>query len=180
MVALVLCPGYHPPAFTAAFAQGLGLEPQGWLASPAPQLPPYSGAALCEFLRDRLGPPPQAPPLFLIAFSAGVVGAMTGRWLWQRQGGRVVALAALDGWGVPDLGLGPLHRLSHDWLTHWSSALLGPGGVSFWAAPAVAHADLWRSPQTVTGWCQERPGWRSPTTAAAFLRDRVTQYGGRF
>ncbi len=179
MTALVLCPGYHPAALTAAAIAGLGLHSPAPLVFPAPAQPPYSGPALCDFLRDRLAPPAAAPPVIFVGFSAGVVGAVAASWLWSQQGGRVAAAIALDGWGVPDLTLGtiPLHRLSHDAFTHWSSALLGAGGESFWAEPAVEHLALWRSPQTVSGWWQVRPGWRSRCTAAEFLLHLLHRYG---
>ncbi|NJO19264.1 MAG: hypothetical protein HC838_03205, partial [Spirulinaceae cyanobacterium RM2_2_10] len=101
-----------------------------------------------------------------------------GSQLWQQRGGRVAALIAVDGWGVPDLGATPLYRLSHDHFTHWSSALLGAGAAGFWAEPAVEHLQLWRSPQTISGWCEWRPGWRSRSTAADFLRQLLDQYRG--
>jgi len=176
MSALVLCPGYHPPHLTEAFARGLGLAPESVLTVPTSELPPYSGPGLCQWLRDRLSPPRDAPPLLLIAFSAGAVGAATASWLWQQQGGRVAASIALDAWGVPNLSSVPFHRLSCNFFTHWSSALLGPGGESFWAEPAVPHLDLWRSPQTACGWWQPRPGWRSRSTAAAFLHHLLARY----
>ncbi|NJK53546.1 MAG: hypothetical protein HC936_13370 [Leptolyngbyaceae cyanobacterium SU_3_3] len=63
----------------------------------------------------------------------------------------------MDGWGVPLGGDFPIYRVSHDRFTHWSSAWWVAGLDSFYADPAVAHLDLWRSPQTVQG------RWVSPT-----------------
>ncbi|NJK99545.1 MAG: hypothetical protein HC910_02895 [Spirulinaceae cyanobacterium SM2_1_0] len=178
MVALVLCSGYHPAAFTGEFVRGLGLAPQRLMIFPTEEQSPHSGSALYDCLCDRLALPAQAPPLLFIAFSAGVVAAVAGSQLWQQRGGRVAALIAVDGWGVPDLGATPLYRLSHDHFTHWSSALLGAGAAGFWAEPAVEHLQLWRSPQTISGWCEWRPGWRSRSTAADFLRQLLDQYRG--
>jgi hypothetical protein len=123
--------------------------------------------------------------LVFLSFSAGVVGAIGAARTWQRLGGDVKAFIAVDGWGVPLRDEFPLYRVSHDLWTHWSSALLGNGEVSFYADPAVAHLDLWRSPQTTRGW-QLWDEVRSPsrssctaqrrTTAAAFLLDLLDRH----
>lgn len=92
------------------------------------------------------------PKLIIISFSAGVVGAISAAWGWQLMGGKIEALIAFDGWGVPLVGNFPIYRISHDYFTHWSSSLLGKGDKSFYADPPVNHLDLWRSPQQVIGW----------------------------
>lgn len=130
------------------------------------------------------------PALVFVAFSAGVVGAIAAARLWQAQGGSVKALIALDGWGVPLYGKFPIHRLSHDYFTHWSSALLGSGCDNFYADPAVEHLDLWRSPQQTQGWQERSPIQLTgkaglsdrktsliPTTATQFLRSLLNHYG---
>ncbi|WP_421656938.1 hypothetical protein [Leptothermofonsia sp. ETS-13] len=106
-----------------------------------------------------------------IGFSAGVAGAIGAAWGWQWWGGKVKALIALDGWGVPLVGNFPIHRVSHDYFTHWSSALLGAGEDSFYAEPGVEHLDLWRSPHTASGWHLTAGSSHSPirTTAARFI-----------
>jgi hypothetical protein len=118
--------------------------------------------------------------LVFIGFSAGVVGAIAAAQLWQSQGNRVKALIALDGWGVPLYGSFPIHRLSHDQFTHWSSAWLGAGEDGFYADPPVDHLTLWRSPQQVRGWQtpQDKTS-QSPvqTTAAQFLVQLLHRYG---
>ncbi|MBD2337244.1 hypothetical protein H6G64_09600 [Calothrix sp. FACHB-156] len=97
-------------------------------------------------LKDRL-----QSPVFFISFSAGVVGAIMAAHWWQLLGGQVKAFIAVDGWGVPLWGDFPIHRMSHDYFTHWSSSLLGSGQSNFYAEPAVDHLSIWRSPQTVQG-----------------------------
>gem|GEM_PF-2106479 len=109
-------------------------------------------------------------PIGLIGFSAGVVAALGAAKIWQRQGGRVRAVFAWDGWGVPlPAGLS-VYRFSHDRWTHDSSNWLGSGREQFWADPGLPHLDFWRSPDRATGWwcAPDRPPCR--TTAAAMLQ----------
>jgi hypothetical protein len=150
---IVVCAGMHGAELTEGFLKGMqwdGERSSVWVRPP--EMPPYSPQHLLAFLGDR-----GREPLFLIAFSAGVVGAIGAARLWQKQGGSISGLIALDGWGVPIGGEFPIYRVSHDRFTHWSSGWLGAGLDSFYADPAVAHLDLWRSPQTVYG------QWTSPT-----------------
>lgn len=114
-------------------------------------------------------------PLLFISFSAGVVGAIAAAQMWQGLGGQVRAFLALDGWGVPLSGSFPIHRLSHDAFTHWSSAWLGGGSESFYADPAVSHLDLWRTPQTARGWRIQNTG-KTATTAAEFIGWLLRRY----
>lgn len=141
---------------------------------PAAQRPPFSAAGVRQFLLERVAP---MEPLVLIAFSAGVVGAIGAAQHWHYQGHTVSAFIALDGWGVPLSAPFPVYRLSHDGLTHWSSASLGSNTLNFYAEPAVAHLTLWRSPQQVIGWQIHRFGWgqtkRQQMTAAQFIQTRV-------
>jgi hypothetical protein len=96
-------------------------------------------------------------------------------------GGTVKAFLAFDGWGVPLYGNFPIHRISHDYFTHWSSALLGGGEDSFYAEPAVEHLDLWRKPNVCKGWWvhpatdgkRER---RTHTTASKFVNQLLQRY----
>lgn len=85
------------------------------------------------------------------------------------------ALIAVDGWGVPLSGNFPIHRLSHDYFTHWSSALLGSGDDSFYSDPAVEHLAIWRSPHTCQGWWVQG-GKRTFTTAAQFINELGQRY----
>ncbi|GAB4136888.1 MAG: hypothetical protein Fur0046_10670 [Cyanobacteria bacterium J069] len=171
---IVVCPGMHPPHLTEAFLQAMTLDqPWHWAGVevcvvPGDRLPVYSPLHVLNFLQQRLGAPWAAPPVLFIGFSAGVVGAIAAAHLWQGLGGKVAALIALDGWGVPLGGDFPIHRLSHDYFTDWSSALLDAPAVRqtgdrFYAAPPVEHWELWRSPQTAMGW------WHSAARASVFV-----------
>lgn len=140
----------------------------------------FSPFLILEFLQQQIETPRQSDLIFL-AFSAGVVGAMGAAQAWHYHRGQSVrALIAVDGWGVPLAGEFPIYRLSHDYYTHWSSALLGAGRSRFYADPAVSHHSLWRSPTQVTGW-QIEPASKSaqakfPTTAATFLTTLLQQH----
>ncbi len=173
---IVLCPGFHPPQLTQNFIQAVGLSSQSPLVFPAEREPAYSPVHLLRFLHQSL--PAQSSPVTFIAFSAGVVGAIATARLWQRQGGEVAAFFALDGWGVPLAGDFPIHRLSHDRFTHWSSTFGSIDQDSFYADPGVGHLDLWSTPQIAQGWwvCADRQ--RSPyrTTAASFMTDLLGYY----
>lgn len=185
---LVICPGIHNPSLTEEFLAGLqshrtsdfskdnsGLdlkESVNLLIFPAADVPPYSAIQVFEFLQQHCD---LDKPLVIIGFSAGVVGSMGAAWLWQHQGGQVQALLALDGWGVPQLGNFPIHRLSHDYFTHWSSRLLGSGADSFYADPGVDHLDLWRSPQQIQGWWEGRDG-RDRATALEAINRLLKRY----
>lgn len=188
-MSVVICPGVHDRQLTQQFIQGMwesGEQPlpaESLLMFPAERYPAYSGWHVLQFLHEqhsRHDPDLRAStPLVLIGFSAGVVGAMSAALVWQRLGGTVKAIAAIDGWGVPLVASFPVHRLSHDSFTHWSSALLGTGEDSFYADPGVAHLEFWRSPHTTYGW------WLSPNTstppialsAASFLTALLRRYG---
>lgn len=182
---IVICPGVHPPELTEAFVRTLPALPAPPLIFPADQ-PVYSSGHILAFVWQHLNRSSQnwspqiikTTPLLWIGFSAGVVGAVGAAHLWQKLGGQVAALIACDGWGVPLIGSFPMHRLSHDAFTHWSSAILGAGETSFYAEPAVAHLDLWRFPDQARGWAV-RPSGNTHTTAADFLADLIQQYGCR-
>ncbi|HIK55985.1 MAG TPA: hypothetical protein IGS37_12580 [Synechococcales cyanobacterium M55_K2018_004] len=174
---IVICPGVHPPELTGCFLAGVGDRLSSALVFPAHKAPPYSGLHLLHFLETSLHRSGDRPSLTLIAFSAGVVGAIVAAHLWQWQGGTITALIALDGWGVPLYCSFPIHRVSHDAFTHWSSTLLGAGQDGFYADPPCEHLALWRSPQTLRGWrvsAQSSPP--SATTLACFLQELLDQY----
>jgi hypothetical protein len=156
---------------------------------------PANPLGIFEQLTEILGHPKQIPhasPITALGFSAGVVGLAGALTLWQQQGGKIATCFALDGWGMPLVGL-PICRLSHDYFTHWSSLPLGAGDVNFYAEPAVDHLSLWASPEEVIGWqvngwekgafqnghtSSKQPGKKSgnqPITAADFVRQFVTQ-----
>jgi hypothetical protein len=141
------------------------------LIFPTRDYPPYEGLAVYQFLVKY-----KEEPMLFIGFSAGVVGAIVGANLFQSQGGKVKALIAFDGWGVPLGGNFPIYRFSHDFFTHWSSAILGSPQGGFYADPPVAHLDLWRSPTTTLGWWSESVGCRISGYASEFLLTLLTKY----
>ncbi|HEY9697174.1 MAG TPA: hypothetical protein V6D10_07930 [Trichocoleus sp.] len=201
---IVICPGVHPPELTQSFLQGLGRSTAEDWVFPADRYPAYSKLHILAFVLRRLSAlnSPEGrtrslgqmqqqiseTPLLWVGFSAGVVGAIGAAHLWQLLGGRVMALIALDGWGVPLWGDFPIYRVSHDAFTDWSSALLGGTADRFYAEPPISHLDLWRSPQLVRGhWVQlmqdKQPDHSDfvnrvvvPRTAADFINTRLSQY----
>jgi hypothetical protein len=174
----LLCPGYHAPALTDEFINGLasaGLPLSAWdyRVFPAHREPPYSPWHVENFLRSQFPKPPAR--LVFIGFSAGVVGAIATARQWHRSGHPVTALMAMDGWGMPLGGDFPIHRISHDYLTHWTSSLLGTGVSNFYADPPVTHLALWRVPQQVRGHVTDTD--QLQTTLAHFLVELLTGYG---
>ncbi|MEM9537986.1 MAG: hypothetical protein AAGA60_00580 [Cyanobacteria bacterium P01_E01_bin.42] len=168
---IFICPGMHSPELTDSFIENLGLSRDRLLILP-PHIPPYSGIEILDFLNCNCD---RTASLLCIAFSAGVVGTIFAASVWQGQGGTVSALIALDGWGVPLVGDFTIYRLSHDYFTHWSSALLGAGEESFYADPGVEHLELWRSPRTIRGWRNARHD-KIRCSAAEFLWDLLQRY----
>lgn len=174
-MSIVICPGIHSPELTSRFLAGLeseGYQPRELHIFPAQDYLAVSAFHILQFLSEGRRVPLHTPLIF-ISFSAGVVGAIGAAWGWQLLGGQIKAFIALDGWGVPLSGNFPIHRLSHDEFTHWSSSLLGSGGDSFYAEPPVSHLDLWRSPQIVQGVCTSTV---TRMSAARFLVRLLTRY----
>lgn len=182
-MAVILCPGIHDPAFTADFwdaVQRVASPKNSAFELPKPYIVPnaqylgFSAIHTVQFLHQTVLPP---EPLVLIGFSAGVVGMVGAAWAWQQWGGVVDALVALDGWGVPLYGSFPIHRLSHDRFTHWSSAGFGMGQEPFYADPGVPHLDLWRLPDQAWGWWDQGQSsqW---TNAAAVIAQLLARYEG--
>ncbi|HEY9851875.1 MAG TPA: hypothetical protein V6D28_20550 [Leptolyngbyaceae cyanobacterium] len=184
---ILICPGIHDRDLTDSFLAQLKyqassndlneLRSESIVVFPADEFPAYSAFHIWRFL-EEVGIHPvdrekSAVPLVLICFSAGVVGGIGVAWMWQTLGGKVKALIALDGWGVPLIGNFPIHRISHDYFTHWSSGLLGTGEDNFYADPPVPHLELWRDPTNTPGcWINSEFGTcdrRFPLTAAQFL-----------
>jgi hypothetical protein len=194
-MSVIICPGVHSPELTQEFLEGIGklLNLKQVYVFPTRQFPAYSALDILKFLSVQSSAQVQLQhctlhPLVFIGFSAGVVGAIGAAQILQSLGGHVKAVIAFDGWGVPLLGNFPIHRVSHDRFTDWSSTLWGRNDSSFYADPATAHLDLWRSPQTVQGWTNEAmdlaptarlTGYRQKqysTTAAQFLKHLLIQY----
>ena len=145
---VIICPGIHPPELTDSFVASLSID-DNLLVFPANQYPAYSSWHIYHWLQQQKL---VSQELLFITFSAGVVGGMGAAISLQLRGFKIVAFIAIDGWGVPLLPMFPLYRLSHDYFTHWSSAILGRGNESFYAEPSKSHLELWRSPETCQGW----------------------------
>jgi hypothetical protein len=180
-MSIVICPGIHSPELTESFIdslinqQNLELE-KNWLIFPATNNTAYSPIAIFQWLAEREPIPKQAPSMIFIAFSAGVVGTIGAALNWEMRGGKIKAFLAIDGWGVPLIANFPIHRLSHDYFTYWSSALLGTGLDSFYCDPPVEHLDLWRSPDTSLGWWVKHPGCQIRCSARDFILTFLEQY----
>lgn len=184
-MSIIICPGIHEPELTQSFISAL-LEKSGdntnnhqIMVFPEQGVLALSAPHILHFLSERLKNQRDSPVIF-ISFSAGVVGAIIAAWNWHILGGQVKAFIAIDGWGVPLWGDFPIHRLSHDYFTHWSSLLLGSGHTNFYAEPAVDHLSMWRSPQTVQGWWVDSyvqvPPQQMRLTAAEFLHLLIKRY----
>ena len=151
---VIICPGIHDSALTDSFLASLSLE-HNLLVFPANQYPAYSSCHITHWLQQQTL---VSQDLLFITFSAGVVGGIGAAIALQLLGYKIAAFIAIDGWGVPLLPLFPLYRLSHDYFTHWSSAILGGGNESFYADPAISHLEFWRSPETCLGWRIRKDG----------------------
>lgn len=187
-----MVPGIHSVTFTHEFIRSVQpLLDKAWV-TPSQVVPVYSPQHVLAFLDmqcehigldgSTLGHGSQA--ILFIGFSAGVVGSIGAARQWQTQGGQVTALIAVDGWGVPLYGDFPIHRVSHDVWTHWSSLHWGPAYDNFYAEPAVAHLELWRSPHTAsgirTGTQQHNVSFsddQKGKTAGAFVQSLLNFYG---
>ena len=183
---VIICPGIHEHSLTKSFIKSL-LEANSCnslnqssvniLEFPYNNLSTLSGFHICQFLRESLADKLKSPCVF-ISFSAGVVGAITAASLWQNTVGNVKAFIAIDGWMVPKIGNFPIHRMSHDYFTHWSSCLLGSSHNNFYALPTVDHLELWRSPSTVEGYLVDSPSEELPLSLSAseFIQILLKRY----
>ena len=185
---ILICPGIHDPQLTQNFLDALQREGKGNLSNnwtdevlifPTQDYPAYSAVSILEFLQHHFGS--VETPIIFISFSAGVAGGIGAAWGWQSLGGKVKAFIAFDGWGVPLYGDYPIHRISHDYFTHWSSALLGSGEDSFYADRAIAHLELWGKPDICQGWWVHStaggmPEQRTFTTVARFVSELLRCY----
>ncbi|MBS3030243.1 MAG: hypothetical protein HCA25_25260 [Dolichospermum sp. DET50] len=192
---IIICPGIHEPALTESFIQAC-LHQSGESVSNVKQVDilifPGQGYLtlstfhILHFLCDSFGAPSYRlsnklkSPVMFICFSAGVIGGIGAATAWQLLGGHVQAFIAIDGWGVPLVGNFPIHRLSHDHFTHWTSAYLGMGENNFYAEPAVDHLAMWQSPQSVQGqWVNPSFGFSPPKnylSASEFLNLILERY----
>jgi hypothetical protein len=176
-VTLMICPGIHDPVLSDRFCQALHHQfnqssppapldhRHAWAVLPTQQYAPFNGFAVGSYWQEVADP---QQPLLVVAFSAGGVGAIAAAQLWQSQGGAIAAFVAVDGWGVPQIGPFPFYRVSHDYFTHWSSALLGTGQEAFYADPPVEHLALWHYPE------QARGVWTVGPDSSGAVPKRVT------
>lgn len=176
---VVICQGFHDGALTERLVRSLPVFTQPYIVDTT-TVSPFK---VHQWLERTFGNRDAAAqlPLVGIGFSAGVVGLAGALGLWKHQGGKVARLIAVDGWGVPVVGL-PVVRLSHDRFTHLSTLpldavgeLLGDASkVNFYADPSVDHLDLWGDPEAANGW--EVARWQLgekvgvPMSGADFLR----------
>lgn len=185
---IVICPGIHAAEITEDFMAvclhtktdfASHLTSVDILVFPGEGILPVSAWHILQFLSDRLKNKLELPIVF-VSFSAGVVGGIGAALGWQLLGGKVKAFIAIDGWGIPLWGNFPYHRLSHDYFTHWSSAILGSGKDNFYAEPAVEHLSMWRSPEAVQGFWVDSVANNStsPTrlSAVEFLHLLLSRY----
>ena len=165
---VIICPGIHPTELTDRFVLALQLRiQQECLVLPTGQYPPYSAIAVYQWLNQQHRS--TSEPLAFVCFSAGVVGGFGAALAWRLQGGTIHRFVAMDGWGMPLVADFPIHRLSHDYFTHWSSGILGAGQYGFYADPPVEHLAIWRSPETCYGWQVIRSGLKSRITLLDYL-----------
>ncbi|MGB3296354.1 MAG: hypothetical protein WBB01_25490, partial [Phormidesmis sp.] len=113
---VIIGPGFHAARLTNQMVRSLPDFTHPYIISALPADP----FGVFDWLTQTLGSPQDSQsnplPLVAIGFSAGVVGLTGALTLWQQQGGTVAQFFALDGWGMPIVGL-PVCRLSHDRFT---------------------------------------------------------------
>lgn len=149
---VIICPGVHSFELTDSFLLNVAEATKSdiqWLVLPTDKHLPYDPIEVYRWLNQtELG----TNELLFITFSAGVVGGIGAAIAMESRGFKIKGFIAIDGWGVPLWGKFPIYRLSHDYFTHWSSAILGTARESFYCDPPVEHLELWRSPLTCPGW----------------------------
>jgi len=158
----LIFPGIHPKELTENFIKGLEIN-SIYIYD---RFPAFSSSEQLNFIKENQSN--LSKNLIIIAFSAGVVGAIDTAKTVQKWGYRITSFIAIDGWGVPLDGNFPISRLSSDHYTHWTSHLLGGGKMSFYADPGVSHLQMWQTSQEVTGWLLEEKG------RGCTLRSRMT------
>lgn len=171
---LVICGGMHPSVLTCQLLADL--ERNAAVQRLPKQVYPRDetvAAVLSAYdIRQSLIAIAPARTLFL-AFSAGCLTALSIARYWHHQGGHVGCLIAVDGWGIPMGERFPVHRLSHDYLTHLTSVFPSAEDAHFWAEPAVPHHRLWQAPSQVWGKTSQET---TRLTAADFLHQQINRY----
>ena len=164
---VIICPGIHPPELTRQFVLAIRDKiDRQYLVLPT-EHQPYSAIAIYQWL--NLQSLSKTEPLSFISFSAGVVGSFGAALAWQLQGGKISRFIAIDGWGMPLIANFTVHRISHDYFTHWSSSIMGAGQEGFYADPGVEHLDIWRSPNNCYGWQTISLGYRTRVLLSDYL-----------
>ena len=165
---VIVCPGFNQAELTDGLVRSLPYFTRPYVVRGLP-ISPFD---IYQWLSDTFGNPATQPPLVGIGFSAGVIGLAGALFLWQQAGGKVARLFAVDGWGVPLLGLSVV-RISHDRFTHLTTLPLGAGELNFYADPSVEHLSLWGAPDQVMGrsvpWWQTADGVGDLMSAQDFL-----------
>jgi len=178
---LIICAGIHPLTWTDDFVANLNhseinLKPENLLIFPTDLFRAYDGQKIFQFIQESYPQPNFSPPFIIIGFSAGVVGALIASRLWQRHGGKVLALIALDGWGVPLIADFPIFTLCHDYFTHLTLIKFNSQVDSFYAEPSVSHEHIWRSPLQTIGWWQKPDGTKQKTNAMTIIKSCLEKY----
>lgn len=175
---VIICPGIHETQLTDRFLNSIFRFEEKFLFNknsdllifPTAKDRAYSPVDIYQWLSDST----ILVDVLFICFSAGVVGGFGAATALQLQGVTIKAFVAIDGWGVPLLADFPLYRLSHDYFTHWSSALLGAGKENFYCDPPVSHLSLWESPEACQGWIvkESKDGvTKIPSSAQKYIQD---------
>lgn len=176
---VIICPGVHDPQLSDRFLSSLfdlkkDATASEWqnqfLTFPTAKYPAYSAYHLYCWLKLQN---PAREELFFIAFSAGVVAAIGAIAALKLQKIQTSGLVAIDGWGVPLWGKFPIYRFSHDYFTHWSSALLGTGQTGFYSDPAVEHLAMWHSPENCGGWITQPNSSPRKSTVKDYLQEII-------
>ncbi len=182
-IGVILCPGLQGADQSPHFWQAIQAQRSAaiaaalpsslpWVVIP-PDCPVYSPQHVYEYIQSYATA--GLEEWIWIAYSAGVVGALGAARRWHEQF-PIRALIALDGWGLPLTAPFPVYHLSHDGVTHFGVKFMNRLAGTFYAEPAVSHLELWRSPQTVTGWASYTQGDRRFTTAAAFVAQLIDSF----
>lgn len=165
--------GFNSPILTANFFAYLktiinDVNQENTIIIPNDLIQPYDGLNIYKYIIENHRKFLDSPPIIFIGFSAGVVGAIIAGNLWEKNGGKVKALLAFDGWGVPLIADFPCYRISHDYFTHLT--YLGGEKNAFYASPSVSHLQLWRSPENVQGCWEIALGIKKRANLGEFIK----------
>lgn len=154
---MIIVNGFHPPQWTEQFLTHFPevKNLQIWTQSPL-----------------HLTLTPTLQPVLIIAYSAGIIGALQ----WTKQTNiPIKALIAVDPFLLSLYCPFPVYTLSHDILTHHS--FLTSSHQQFYAYPPTSHQALWCSPNQTRGKIPHGLGCTELSTALIFIRSILHQYG---